>query len=198
MAEISEKSVDEKQDSGSRAVLQRELVALVEKICAGNQAAFQAFYDKTSAVCYGMALKMLGDEARAKDLLQEVYLDVWSDAARFDPQRGSVQAWLYTKIRYKALDTLRTEGRRGELQQEFVASAQSDAVAERAADSGNISEALLECIEQLAGSQRQSIVEAFVFGWTYSELAERIAVPLATVKSRVRRALVRLRECLQE
>ena len=175
-----------------------ELVTLLEAIAAGDRTALSALYDRTSAKLYGICLRLLGSEPEAEDALQETYVTVWRNAARFDPGKAGAITWLAVVARNKAIDRLR----RRTLPSEAI-----DAAAEIADDGptafdlvqqGQDSARLAGCLDELEEKPRAMIRAAFLDGASYPELAEREGVPLGTMKSWIRRALLRLRGCLEQ
>ncbi|KTT75490.1 RNA polymerase sigma factor [Sphingomonas endophytica] len=172
--------------------------ALVET-GAEDRAAFQRLYRLTSAKLFGICLRICGERQAAEDVLQEVYVQVWRRAGAYEPGRASPITWLATIARNRALDWRRAQGR---------APVTSDAVLPEVADPSPDAEAAMldadatarvgHCLEQLEARQRSAIRTAFFDGVTYAELAMREAVPLGTMKSIVRRALIRLRGCLSD
>ena len=158
----------------------------------------QDVYRRTSAKLFGVCLRICPDRADAEDVLQDVYLTVWNRAASFDPSRASPITWLAALVRNRAIDRLRASGRRPTAPLELaseVADDRPDAETFLVAD-GEAAR-IVTCIETLAASDATMIRTAFFDGATYSEIAERGAMPLGTVKSRIRRALLKLRDCLQ-
>ena len=173
---------------------QLELGMLMAKTVLRDQTAFKDLYDKTAHKVYGLILKMLGNKALAEDLLQDVYLRVWSQASQYQADKGPVVPWLLTVARYRALDLLRAEKRR----ENAMTAHEENFSLENVDAPGNLSEELTHCLGRLAGEQLQSILQAFFFGLTHEELARRLSTPIGTVKSRIRRGLARLKECLEE
>jgi RNA polymerase sigma factor (sigma-70 family) len=175
-----------------------ELAALIGAVAAGDRAAFRTVYQRTSAKLYGICLRVLGSEAEAQDVLQEAYVTVWRNAARFDSAKASAITWLGVIVRNKAIDRLRR--RRPEADQ-------LDAAAD-VADDGPLATAVIEqkddarrlahCLDQLDDRARAMIRAAFLDGASYPELAEREGVPLGTMKSWIRRGLTRLKGCLEQ
>lgn len=174
-----------------------ELVGLVGEVARGDRGAFSALYERTSAKLYGICLRLLGSEAEAQEVLQEVYLTVWQKAGRFDPEKASPITWLAVLARNRAIDRLR--------RRPFGADG-LDAAADVADDSpsafelvGKADDAarLANCLEEIEERTRAMIRAAFLEGATYPELAEREGVPLGTMKSWIRRGLQRLRGCLE-
>ncbi len=176
-------------------------IVLVEALVAtGNEDrnAFRTVYRLTSAKLFGVCLRICGDRQAAEDVLSEVYLTVWKRAGAFEPGRASPISWLATIARNRAIDWRRSSGRRpttsvdevAELADERASAEDTMLVDEQAAQ-------LHLCLDKLEERQRGAIRTAFFDGLTYAELAERDAVPLGTMKSWVRRGLLRLKECLR-
>jgi RNA polymerase sigma-70 factor (ECF subfamily) len=173
-----------------------QLAQLLEAVSRGDRSAFAALYRRTSAKLYGICLRLLGSEAEAQDVLQEVYVTVWQKAGQFDSARASPITWLAVLTRNKAIDRLRRRP---------IASEGIEAAAEIEDDSpsafdlvGGAEDAarLGHCLGELEERARTMIRAAFLDGATYPELAEREGVPLGTMKSWIRRGLQRLRGCL--
>jgi RNA polymerase sigma-70 factor (ECF subfamily) len=174
-----------------------ELVALLEAVSRGDRQAFASLYDRTSAKLYGICLRLLGSEAEAQDVLQDVYVIVWEKAGRFDPSKAGAITWLAVLARNRAIDRLRrrsvgTDAIEAEAHIEDESPSAFDIVeqADNAARLGR-------CLEQLEEHSRSMIRSAFLDGASYPELAEREGVPLGTMKSWIRRGLQRLRGCLE-
>ena len=164
-----------------------------------DRAAFATLYQLTSAKLFGICLRICGERQAAEDVLSEVYLTIWRRAGAFEPGRASPISWLATIARNRAIDWVRANSRHR--------TAPADAIADLADERPLASEAMLAdeqqqrlhlCLDQLDDRQRGAIRTAFFDGLTYAELATRQAVPLGTVKSWVRRGLMRLKDCLKE
>ncbi len=183
-----------------------ELVRLLHDSASGNRVAFQRLYDATAPRLYAVALKLLRDRAAADDVLQDAYVQIWHRAGDYHDQRGSPLAWLTTIVRYRAIDALRKARSRAPLEESTIDSAMDSLGACAPAGDGPMQRAVLEedadylirCLSRLSESQRQGVALAFYHGLTHSELAQSLAVPLGTIKSRLRRSLLRLRDCLKE
>jgi RNA polymerase sigma-70 factor (ECF subfamily) len=174
-----------------------ELAALIGAVAAGDRAAFRAVYERTSAKLYGICLRLLGSEAEAEDVLQEAYVTVWRNARRFDSAKASAITWLAVIARNKAIDRLR---RRRPVADGLEAAAEvpdegplATAVIEQKDDARR----LAHCLDELDERARVMIRAAFLDGASYPELAEREGVPLGTMKSWIRRGLMRLKGCLE-
>jgi RNA polymerase sigma factor (sigma-70 family) len=196
VASAMKRTVDQPVSIGAEAA-RRELTAVMRRLADGDRAALKPLYDRTSAKLYGICLRVLGDEADAQDTLQDIYLTVWKRAGLFDPDKASAITWLSVLARNRAIDRLRS--RRAPAAELDSALDIADerpsalAVAEQAEDSRRLS----HCLDELEERARSAIRSAFFDGATYPELAEREGVPLPTIKSWVRRGLIRLRGCLE-
>jgi RNA polymerase sigma-70 factor (ECF subfamily) len=177
---------------------QDALSASLRAVANGNREALRSIYDRTSAKLMGICLRILKDRDEAEDVLQEVYVSIWSRAGSFDSAKASPITWLATIARNRAIDKLRTRKSRGEsviLDEAYeVADDAPDGFAAAAAkDEGR---RIHHCLGTLEGKAQQVIRTAFFEGLSYPELAARAGVPLGTIKSWIRRSLLRLRECL--
>jgi len=177
----------------------RRLYAELERVAHGDAQALRHVYDHSSAKLLGICAYILRDPAMAEDVLQEVYLKVWHGAATFQPALASPMTWMSALARNTAIDWLRATGRRDEA----LAKMRETTIAAGAAawtedeSSRERHEELRRCMDQLENDQRASIRSAFFDGFTYSELSERLRVPLGTMKSWIRRGLINLRECIE-
>ena len=174
-----------------------ELAAIVRAIAAGDRPAMALLYQRTSAKLFGICLRLLGSEAEAEDVLQDVYVTVWRKAAMFDSAKASAITWLSVLARNRSIDRLRQ--RRAKLTDldQALDVADGDPSAFDLAVQAQDRDRLTNCLDELDDRPRTMIRAAFVDGSTYSELATREAVPLGTMKSWIRRALHNLRQCLE-
>jgi len=164
-----------------------------------DRGAFRQLYRLTSAKLFGICLRICGERQAAEDVLQEVYLIIWRRAPGYEPGRASPISWLATIARNRAIDWRRARGLR-------PASDMSEADAIPSADPSAVDRMLAieahgqlhDCLDTLDDPHRDAIRTAFFDGLTYAELAERRKVPLGTMKSWVRRGLIRLRDCLDD
>jgi RNA polymerase sigma-70 factor (ECF subfamily) len=173
------------------------LAAELRRVGDGDRAAFEEVYRRTSVKLFGVCLRILPIRQEAEEALQDAYLSVWQRARTFDAGRGSAMTWLITLTRNRAIDRLRARGKIVAAPIELA-----DAVADPEPDAASLLEMsedeqqLLHCLGTLDGGDASLIRTAFFDGSTYADLAARASAPLGTIKSRIRRALLKLRACL--
>jgi RNA polymerase sigma-70 factor, ECF subfamily len=177
-----------------------ELAELLRRVAGGDQSAFASFYDATSRTVYGIVLRVVRDRAQAEEVAQEVYVEAWTRAPRFDPSLGSPTGWLNTIAHRKAVDRVRSSQRNlAREQRHFDAEVRQASV-----DTSDIvvaqdeSSRVRKALEQLPEAQRTAVRLAYFEGRSYREVAEFLELPLGTVKTRIRDAMKRLRNNLGE
>lgn len=170
---------------------------LLAAVARGDRGAFELLYRRTSAKLFGICVRMLPQRSDAEDLLQEVYLTVWHKAAQFDAQRASPITWLAMIARNKCIDRLRVGG--VERHQETIDGLDlpDEAQPGDPVEWHSEQRRLDQCLSGLEVRHQQVIRTAFFDGCTYEELASRTGVPLGTMKSWIRRSLIRLKACLE-
>jgi len=178
----------------SRALLSRAIARVANR----DDDALKYVYRHTSAKLFGVVLRILNDREEAEDVLQDVYLTVWNKADRFDPEKASPITWLVAMARNRAIDRLRARGGR------VMAGVDE---AEALPDTAPLASTLIEtdedkarldgCIDGLDPKHASAVRTAFFEGLTYDALAQAVGVPLGTMKSWIRRALISLRACLE-
>lgn len=171
------------------------LQELLRKTATGDAVAFAALYKATAGKLFGVAIRIAGRGEVAEDALQECFVLVWQRAADYDPMRGAAMSWLIAIIRNCTLNRLRRRARRPE-GHAAAEDALSRLAAPDSAAKGVEMRALNHCLGELDEQPRQAVLLAYVYGLTREELAVRLAVPVGTVKSWIRRSLDRLRRCL--
>jgi RNA polymerase sigma-70 factor (ECF subfamily) len=175
---------------------------MIAQIGRRDQGAFSAIYDRLSGPLYSLAFKMLGDASDAQDALQEVFVQIWSRASTYDPEKSSVFSWAVLLTRSRAIDRLRARDRRLRVVVEStaenkVAEATDASTVESAADTANKKDEaahVRSLLNNLPEDQRQAIELAFFGHRTHHEIAAQLGQPLGTVKARIRRGLLKLRE----
>jgi RNA polymerase sigma factor (sigma-70 family) len=178
----------------------RSLIAgALARIPGGDRAALQTVYRLTSAKLFGVCLRILGERADAEDVLQEIFVTVWRKAADFDATRASPMTWLIAIARNRAIDRLRAARNSRRMEPLDAADAVADAapIADSALENTQENARLHGCLGELAAHERAALRGAFFDGNTYEELAARMAVPLGTMKSWIRRAMIKLKACLE-
>ena len=175
--------------------------AVIRRVAEGDTAAFERVYDAFSGILYSLALRILERPEDTEELLQEVFLKIWRDAEDYDPRRGAPLAWAITITRHKAIDKIRSTARRLRLYEAAEAEAKNEAAAlpqpVNDAEFSENAQAVRESLGRLAPEVRESIELAFFGGLSHSQIAARLSLPLTTVKSRIRRAMMQLRQSLR-
>jgi RNA polymerase sigma-70 factor (ECF subfamily) len=178
-----------------------ELTELLARVAAGDQDAFAMFYDRTSRVVFGIVLHVVRDRAQAEEVTQEVYVDAWKAATRFDAASGSPSAWLNTIAHRRAVDRVRSSQRRIQREQRVFVESPDDTVVR---DTSEIVVAHDEgarvrtALKALPEPQRDAVLLAYFEGQSHRDISESLQVPLGTVKTRIRDGLRRLRAQLEE
>ena len=175
--------------------------AVMRRVAEGDSAAFERVYDAFSGILYSLALRILERPEDTEELLQEVFLKIWKDAADYDPRRGAPLAWAITITRHKAIDRIRTTARRLRLYEAAEAEAKNSpaSIPQPLSDAehSESARAVRQSLDHLLPEVRQSIELAFFGGLSHSQIAAKLSLPLTTVKSRIRRAMMQLRQSLK-
>ena len=175
----------------------RQLAGTLTAVASGDREAMSLLYKRTSAKLYGICLRVLGNEAEAEEVLQETYVTVWRKASAYDAGRASPVTWLAVMARNKAIDRLR--GRRAPTEDINAALDIADdaPLAPELIDRARDGHRLADCLAELEEKSASAIRAAFLDGLSYPDLAAREDEPLPTMKSWIRRGLIRLRGCLE-
>jgi RNA polymerase sigma factor (sigma-70 family) len=189
---LSEGSVPITRDSERAA-----LSAALARVAEGDRSALNEVYRRTSAKLFGVCLRIFPEKSDAEDALQDAFVNVWQKAGSFDPARASPVTWLVTLTRNRAIDRLRASGKRMTAPIEAAFDIADDSPdAEACLIASDERDRIAQCMDTLASGDAIMIRTAFFEGATYTDIADRASLPLGTVKSRIRRALMKLKTCL--
>ncbi len=172
-----------------------ELIALLRASARGDEAAFARLYDATSARVYGMVLRVVRDPAQAAEVTQDCYLQYWQQSARFDVERGSVIGWMLTLAHRRAVDRVRSAQAATDRDQHYAVREPQHThdVGETVVDKLE-AERVRKALNELTPIQREAIELAYLGGYTHTEVAGLLDIPLGTAKTRLRDGLIRLRD----
>jgi RNA polymerase sigma-70 factor (ECF subfamily) len=176
---------------------QADLGDLLTHVARGDQTAFEQVYDEVSGPVYGLALRIVRDPAQSEEVAQEVLVDVWRTASRYEPGRGSAMSWVMMLAHRRAVDRVRSAQASAEREQR--AGREAGPAYDEVAENVQVNlerEQVRRCLSTLTKTQRESITLAYYAGYTYREVGELLKVPLGTIKTRMRDGLIRLRDCL--
>ncbi len=176
-------------------------VELLKQIAKQDREAFAQFYDRHSTLMFSIACKILNDKGEAEDVLQEAFVQIWEKAARYDPKLGKAASWAATLTRNKAIDRIRASQRRTRLTDEATV---EQAVLGEGTDSANDAvhghekaRLIQSAVVGLPEEQRHAIELAYFSGLTQDEISKKLNEPLGTIKARIRRGLLKLRDQLE-
>ena len=175
-----------------------DLAELLRLSARGDEAAFARLYDATAARVYGLALRVVRDPAQAEEVTQDALLEIWRTASRFDPDRGSPLSWLLTITHRKAVDRVRSAeaaSRRDTRYHQENQSVDHDATAE-AAQASLEARRVRGALATLTDVQREAVGLAYFGGYTHTEVATMLELPVGTAKTRIRDGLIRLRDAM--
>jgi RNA polymerase sigma-70 factor, ECF subfamily len=180
--------------SGSHPEVRGDLDKLLSAVARGEHGSFDLVYEQLREPVRRQVRAILRDPAQSEEVTQEVLLELWRTAVRYDPGKGSAAAWALTIARRRAIDRVRRTAASAAREQRTAMSAASWDQADEAVEGTLDRERLLRCVDQLSDLQREAIRLAFYGGHTYSQVAAILGAPLGTVKARIRDALVKLRD----
>ncbi|MBC7940873.1 MAG: sigma-70 family RNA polymerase sigma factor [Chitinophagaceae bacterium] len=171
--------------------------AALEACARGERYALRALYEREARWLLGVALRIVRDHETARDVLQDGFLAIWQRAGSYQRHLGSARGWIYTVVRHRALDEVRRVRPETAVGDDLEALADVHGLHASVPDSAHAqAEAIERCLQALDDRKRECIVFAFVEGYTHDQIAQRLATPVGTVKSWIRRGLLSLKECL--
>ena len=174
-----------------------DLDGLLRRVARGDQQAFEGVYDQLARPAYGVIRWVLRDPAQSEEVTQEVLLEVWRTASRFDPDLGRAETWVLTIAHRRAVDRVRAEAAAAERERKtaWAAHDSGDEVADTV-EASLERERVQRCLGGLTEVQRESVTLAYYGGYTYRQVAALLGVTLAAIKTRIRDGLIRMRDCL--
>ena len=175
-----------------------DLAELLRLSGRGDEAAFARLYDATAARAFGLAVRVVRDPAQAEEVTQEAFLEIWRTASRFDRERGSAVSWVLTLVHRKAVDRVRSaeaSTRRDTTYHQSNVAVEHDSTAE-AAQASMEARRVRQALGSLTEVQREALELAYFKGYTHTEVATMLDLPVGTAKTRIRDGLIRLRDTM--
>ncbi|MGH3282626.1 MAG: ECF RNA polymerase sigma factor SigK [Trebonia sp.] len=175
----------------------RDLTSLLREVARGDHAAFEAVYDQLSGPVYGLVRKVLRDPAQSEEVAQEVMLEIWRTATRFDSGRGTAMAWAMTMAHRRAVDRVRSEKASVQREQKLAPGPVTGEDVTELVETALDRQRVRRCLGTLTALQAEAVKLAYYGGYTYPQVAQLLGVALGTVKTRIRDGLIRMRDCME-
>jgi RNA polymerase sigma-70 factor (ECF subfamily) len=191
-------SLPDPRDAQSGTLVGSAPEDLLRRIALGDERAFEMLYDSFAGRVFGLARRIVRNPSQAEEVAQEVFLEIWRRASRFDAARGSATSWVMTLTHARSVDRVRSAQASSDRELKVAHASHEveiDSVVE-AVESNFERKAVQKCLTTLTDLQRESITLAYYSGYTYREVAELLTTPLPTIKTRLRDGMIRLRDCL--
>lgn len=196
--EVAELTPGSAARSAERSSVARDLAELLKRSGRGEEAAFARLYDATAARAYGLAVRVVRDPSQAEEITQEAFLEIWRTASRFDESLGSAVSWILTLVHRKAVDRVRSaeaSTRRDTAYHQGNQVVEHDSTAE-AAHASMEARRVRQALDSLTEVQREALELAYFKGYTHTEVATMLDLPVGTAKTRIRDGLIRLRDTM--
>ncbi len=174
----------------------RDIADLISRCALRDRRAFRSLYERTSAKLFGVALRILRDRAEAEEAIQEIYIKIWQRADRYVAGNTSPISWLVAVARNHSLDILRARRPQSDDIDAALDLADDGPSPEKLTEASQEGARIEQCLATLEPDRAEAVRGAYLDGYSYDELAERYAVPLNTMRTWLRRSLIKLRECL--
>lgn len=174
-----------------------DLASLLREVARGDHAAFEAVYDRLSGPVYGLVRKVLRDPAQSEEVAQEVMLEIWRTASRFNSGRGTVTSWAMTIAHRRAVDRVRSENAAAQREQRVAPGPVTGDDVTELVENALDRQRVRRCLGTLTVLQGEAVKLAYYGGYTYPQVAQLLGVALGTVKTRIRDGLIRMRDCME-